>query len=977
MDEMNEKKEVAALEQALRRVLVGEVRFDKATRAMYATDSSNYRQVPIGVVIPRCEDDVTATLDLCRQFGVPVLSRGGGTSLAGQCCNVAVVIDFSKYLNKVLEVDPGRRIARVQAGTILDDLHRCTTPYGLIFGPDPATHDRCAIGGMIGNNSCGIHSVMSGRTSDNVEELEIITYRGLRMRVGRTSEEELDAIIRGGGPRGEIYAKLRDLRDRYGELIRTRFPRLPRRVSGYNLDELLPENGFNVARALVGSEGTCVTILQATVRLLPNPPVRVLVVLGYPDVFLAAEAVPHILTFGPVGLEGMDDYLRRFLRKKKRLSDNEKDPLPEGRGWLLVEFGGQTKEEALEKAQAMVADLARGTVRPSVKFPTPQEEALIWEVRKSGLGATAFLPDGRHTWPGWEDAAVPPENLAAYLRDFAALRDSFGYESALYGHFGDGCVHLRLDFDLLTREGIQKFERFLDAAGDLIARYGGSMSGEHGDGQARAHLLPKMFGDELVQAFREFKYIWDPDNRMNPGKVVDAFGPAENLRLGENYRPWQPSTHFHFPESFGSFSRALLRCVGVGRCRRLEGGAMCPSFMATREELHSTRGRARMLQEMIRGDFLTSTWRNEEVKEALDLCLSCKACKSDCPVSVDMATYKAEFLAHYYEGRLHPPAHYAMGLIHRWARFAELAPRLTNFFLKAPVVSTLMKEAGGLAKQRELPLFARETFTHWFFSRRPQSRAEGVAARRSTARTVILWPDTFNNHFTPEPLRAAVEVLEAAGWYVVVPHTRLACGRALFSAGMVSLAKRLLCQVMRVLQEEIRAAIPIVVLEPSSAAVFRDELPALFPQDEVAQKLSQQTFLLAEFLVRFANDWTPPRYERRAVFHAHCHHKAVMQVKYDEQLMSAMGITFGAPEPGCCGMAGSFGFEKEHYEISMKIGERALLPAVRQAAPDDLIIADGFSCREQIRQATGRVPQHLAEVIRDALNAQETRSASQ
>ncbi len=959
-----------ALEEALRRKIAGEVRFDRATRAMYATDASNYRQVPIGVVVPRSIEDVVDTLELCRQFGAPVLSRGGGTSLAGQCCNVAVVLDFSKYLNRVVEVDPARRIARVQAGTILDGLLRAVAPYGLTFGPDPATHDRCTVGGMIGNNSCGIHSVMAGRTSDNVQELEVITYRGDRMRVGPCTEEELEAIIRAGGPRGEIYRQLRDLRDRYADLIRTRYPRLPRRVSGFNLDDLLPENGFNVARALVGSEGTCVTILEATVRLVDNPPAKCLVVLGYPDVFTAAREVPEILRFGPVGLEGMDDYLRRFLRRKKRLTAAEQDPLPEGTGWLLVEMPGATPEEARERARELVAHLETRPDKPSVKFPDEREAALIWEVRKSGLGATAFLPDGRHTWPGWEDAAVPPENLADYLRDFAALRDRYGYESALYGHFGDGCVHLRLDFDLQSREGIAKFVRFLEDAGDLVVRYGGSMSGEHGDGQARAQLLPKMFGHELVEAFREFKRIWDPDNKMNPGKVVDAYGPDENLRLGANYRPWQPKTHFHFAESFGSFARAALRCVGVGRCRRLEGGAMCPSFMVTREELHSTRGRARMLQEMIRGDFLTSTWRNEEVKQALDLCLSCKACKSDCPVNVDMAMYKAEFLSHYYEGRARPREHYALSLIHLWARWAEVAPTMANKIMEIPGAQQLLKKLANVAPQRDLPRFAPETFTRWFVQRCPHQTAEGAAARgQIDERTVILYPDTFNDHFSPEPLKAALEVLEAAGWRVLVPRRHLPCGRALYDAGMLRLAKRLLCELMMTLGPEIDAGVPIVVLEPSSAAVFRDELPELFPEDKRAQALASQTFLLAEFLVTRCSGWKLPHWPRRAVFHAHCHHKAVMQVKYDEKVMQTMGIEFSAPEPGCCGMAGSFGFKRENYEISMKIGERALLPAVRRASSTDLVIADGFSCREQIRQATGRVPQHLAEVIRDALHA--------
>ncbi|AXA37179.1 MAG: FAD-binding oxidoreductase [Candidatus Hydrogenedentota bacterium] len=960
-----------ALEERLRREVVGEVRFDTATRAMYATDSSNYRQVPIGVVIPRSVEDVLATVAVCRAEGVPILSRGGGTSLAGQCCNVAVILDFSKYLNRVVEVDPARRVARVQPGTILDDLHKATTPLGLTFGPDPATHDRCTIGGMIGNNSCGIHSVQTGRTSDNIEELEILTVRGDRFRVGSTSPEELEAIIRAGGPRGEIYRKLRDLRDRYAELIRTRFPRLPRRVSGFNLDELLPENGFHVARALVGTEGTCVTFLEATVRLVENPPVRTLLVLGYPDVFSAAEAVPEILTYKPVGLEGMDDYLRRFLQKKRKQKREWSDPLPEGTGWLLIEFGGETQAEAEARARELMAVLAKRPNPPSMKLPNPQEAAVIWEVRKSGLGATAFLPDGRNTWPGWEDAAVPPENLAAYLRDFAELRDRFGYESAMYGHFGDGCVHMRLDFDFQTREGVEKFKRFLDEAGDLIVRHGGSMSGEHGDGQARAHLLPKMFGPELVEAFREFKRIWDPDNLMNPGKVVDAWGPADHLRLGPDYRPWSPVTYFAFPDSRNDFARAMLRCVGVGRCRRLEGALMCPSFMATREEKYSTRGRSRLLQEMIRGEVIRDRWRSKEVKEALDLCLSCKGCKTDCPTNVDMATYKAEFFAHHYEGRIRPLEAYALGLIDYWARLASLAPSVANALMHAPGLSGLMKKVLGIAPEREMPRFAPETFRKWFFRNWPgASPAEGVARRPAAqgGRVVILWADTFNNHFLPRTLRAGLNVLEAAGWYVVVPRSPDCCGRPLYDVGMLRLAKRVLQRIMTNLREEIEAGLPIVVLEPSCASVFRDELPALFPQNPLAQKLSEQVFLLAEFLAKFSPDWQPPAIRRKAVFHGHCHHKAVMQLSYDTQLLERMGIEYVAPEASCCGMAGAFGFKKATYEISMKIAERALLPAVRAARPEDLIIMDGFSCREQIRQATGRLPMHLAEVIEMGLS---------
>lgn len=929
---------------------------------MYATDASNYRQVPIGIVIPRTIQDVGHTIAICREHNAPILSRGGGTSLAGQCCNAAIVMDFSKYLNQVLEVDPEARRARVQPGTVLDELRNEAEKHHLTFGPDPATHDRCTLGGMIGNNSCGIHSVMAGRTVDNVEELEILTYDGLRMRVGRTSDEELARIIAEGGRRGDIYAHLGNLRDRYADLIRRRFPKFARRVSGYNLDELLPENGFNVARALVGTEGTCVTILEAKLQLVHSPPVRTLLVLGYPDVFASAEAVCEILTFKPVGLEGMDDYLRNFLRAKRGLTQEQLNILPEGTGWLLVEFGGESLEDAETQSRRLMDALARKQNPPSMKLTNVAEAKFVWDVRKSGLGATSFLPDGRSTWPGWEDAAVPPDKLADYLRDFKGLRDSFGYESAMYGHFGEGCVHMRIDFDLFSREGVAKFMKFLDAAGDLVVKYGGSMSGEHGDGQARAHLLPKTFGPELMEAFREFKSIWDPQNKMNPGKVVDAFRADENLRFGAEYKPWQPETHFHFPESSGNFSRAMLRCVGVGKCRRMEEGTMCPSYMVTHEEKHSTRGRARLLQEMLRGEVIGGGWKSEEVKDALDLCLACKGCKSDCPVNVDMATYKAEFLSHYYKGRMRPRTAYSMGMFHRLAPIASKAPWAFNAIGHTPVLNSIVKALGGISPHRELPRFAKRSFkSEWF--EKPRTTASAPAGR---GQRVILWPDTFNNYLSPQIAHSAARVLSSAGFDVSVPRANLCCGRPLYDFGFLDLAKKQLRGILDALRNDIEAGIPLVGLEPSCITVFRDELANLFPEDPLARKLAGQSYVFAEFLEKFAPDWivTPPQPDSARVFlHGHCHQKAVIGMRDDVKLLTRFGFEVEMPDTGCCGMAGSFGFNKHHYEVSMAVGERVLLPAVRAAIPQMQIVSDGFSCREQIRQATDRKALHLAQVL--------------
>jgi FAD/FMN-containing dehydrogenase/Fe-S oxidoreductase len=949
--------DASGLASALSRSVRGDVRFDNGSRALYATDASNYRQVPIGVVVPRDVDDVLATVSLGREYGAPILCRGGGTSLAGQCCNVAVVLDFSKYMAEILEVDPVRRIARVQPGVVLDRLRNAAEKHHLTFGPDPATHDRCTLGGMIGNNSCGVHSVMSGKTDDNIEELQIVTYDGLRMKVGQTSDADLEKIIAEGGRRGEIYAGLKKLRDTYSDLIRKRYPNIPRRVSGYNLNFLLPENGFNVARALVGSEGTCVTVLEASCRLVESPPERVLLVIAYPDVFQCADRVPEVMAHHPIGLEGIDDLLVEFTRRK-RLSPEGLALLPPGGGWLLAEFGAATVAEAESQARELMRTLSQSPIPPQMHLFTDKAQAKrVWEVREAALGATSHVQGEPPGWEGWEDAAVNPENLGSYLRSLFQMMKGYGYRSALYGHFGHACVHMRINFDLQSTQGIANYRKFVEEAADLVVSFGGSFSGEHGDGQSRAELLPKMFGPELIQAFREFKALWDPDWKMNPGKVIEPYKLDENLRLGADYKPWEPKTHFQFPDDQGSLAYATLRCVGVGKCRHDEGGVMCPSFRATREEEHSTRGRAHLLWEMTNGDVIRDGWRDQHVKDSLDLCLACKGCKSDCPVGVDVATYKAEFLSHYYEGRRRPLGAYAFGNIDIWSRLASRVPGLVNLTTQLPFLRDISKLLAGIPRERSIPAFAPQTFRHWF-SRRRRRNVEGTP--------VLLWPDTFNNYFLPDTAKAAVDVLESAGYCVILPKAKLCCGRPLYDWGMLDRAKHLLLEILDALQPEIEQGISIVVLEPSCATVFRDELLNLFPKDERARRLSQQTFLLTEFLEQKAKHFPLPKLSRKALVHGHCHHKSVMRMTDEEAVLRRMEIDFQAPAPGCCGMAGAFGFESDKYEISVAIGELELLPAVRKASPDCLIIADGFSCREQIAQCTDRHALHLAEVIQMA-----------
>jgi len=948
-----------ALGSALRRHLRGEVRFDNGSRALYATDGSNYRQVPIGVVLPRNADDAIATISVCREHGAPILCRGGGTSLAGQCCNVAVVLDFSKYMAEIVELDPERRIARVQPGVILDHLRSAAEKHNLTFGPDPASHSRCTLGGMIGNNSCGVHSIMAGKTDDNIEELDILTYDGVRMRVGQTSDAELDSIIREGGRRGEIYAGLKAIRDQYASLVRQRYPNIPRRVSGYNLNFLLPENGFHVARALVGSEGTCVTILEATCRLVESPQERVLLAIGCPDVYQCADLVPEVMSHNPIGLEGIDNFLVDCTRRKGMNSEGLA-LLPEGGGWLLAEFGAASAAEAESQARQVIDSLGHAQSAPTFRLFTDKRQATkVWEIRESALGAVSHVPGEPWAWEGWEDSSVAPEKLGRYLRDFRKLTDHYKYRSSQYGHFGHGCVHSRIGFDLESPEGIKKFRKFVEEAADLVVSYGGSLFGEHGGGQSRAELLPKMFGAELIEAFRKFKRLWDPDGKMNPGKVVEPYRLDENLRLGANYKPWVPETHFKFPDDHGSLALATQRCVGVGKCRQFEGGVMCPSFRVTREEEHSTRGRAHLLWEMTKGDVIRDQWQDANVKSALDLCLACKGCKSDCPVGVDVATYKAEFLSHHYARRLHPLNHYGFGHIDRWALLASKSPGLANFFTQTPLLRDITRALAGISSKRKIPAFAAESFRSWLKRYRP---------RNPEAAPVVLWPDTFNNYFHPETAIAAVEVLEAAGYRVTVPEGNVCCGRPLYDFGMLDRAKGLLRRTLSQLSREIADGVPVVVLEPSCASVFRDELLNLFPEDQQAKRFSQQVFLLSEFLEKRASNFQLPSLARKALVHGHCHQKSIMKMSDEETVMRRMGIDFEMPAPGCCGMAGAFGFEKEKYDVSLAIGELELLPAVRNAPSDCLIVADGFSCREQIQQCTGRPALHLAEVIRLALD---------
>ena len=981
------------LEAALRADVRGDVEFGAGTRAVYATDSSNYRQVPIGVVFPRDEAAVVSTLTICARFDVPVLGRGGGTSLAGQGCNEAVIVDFSRYMTAILEIDPEARIARVQPGVVLDDLRVAAEAHGLTFGPDPATHAWCTLGGMIGNNSCGTHALFAGKTVDNVERLRVVTYGGARYEFGSYDDEQYAELVKTGAAEAAILGSLREIGRRSGPLVASRFPDLPRRVSGFNLDQIIPGRPLHVARLLVGTESTCALVTEATLRLIPSPAHRRLVVLAYPGIFEAADAVSGLLSIleaGLIGLEGFDVTLVRQMRAHRLNLDNLgllpdlNEALERGRGgWLLAEIGGDTAEEADARTDQFVSRLPAALHFRRLDDPADQRGA--WAIRESGLGATALREDGDHNLEGWEDAAVPPGRLGAYLRGITKLWDEYGYDGAWYGHFGQGCVHTRNNFDLRSEAGLRAYRSYVESAADLVASLGGSLSGEHGDGQSRGELLERMYGPEIVDAFRQVKSAFDPKGRMNPGKVVDPYPLDANIRFGPGYRtsPLTPR-YFPFAQDAGSMQHAAERCVGVGRCRRDDAGVMCPSYRATRDERHSTRGRAKLLVELFQGEVTETSWRNEDVREALDLCLSCKGCAVDCPTHVDMATYKAEFLAHHYQGRLRPREMYALGFVPWLARAATRFPAAANAALSAPVISTLLRRAAGVATNRPAPRFAASSVRRVLRARSTSAQAlnpgrnSDASHRPASANpTVVLWPDTFTDAYRPALALSWKTVLEAAGESVAVPTEWACCARPLYDTGMLDLARKTLRRLLDVLDVHIAAGTPIVVPEPSCLAAFRDELPKLLADDPRAAKLATLSRAPAEHLLATGAAATLARAAARSsapvpvAIHPHCHARAVHAADADRRLLEALGHDVSVLDAGCCGLAGSFGFSAKHEPVSRTIGEQQWLPRIQSGSRDRVLIIDGFSCATQyahLAPPDAPSPTTLADLLLDRVD---------
>lgn len=947
--------DMGKLGPALRSAIRGTVRDDAASRGLYAVDASNYRVVPDLVVVPADADDLAAAVALTAEAGAPVTLRGGGTSMAGNAIG-GVVIDSSRHVNRILDIDAGARTAVVEPGVVLTDLLAAARPLGLAFGADPSSASRATIGGMIANNACGAHSVAWGTTADNVRSLDVILADGTRCSVeSRGARAELAARV---GREGELHRSLQTFIDEHELAIRRRFGRFTRQISGYALHRLLPENGYDVAGLLCGSEGGFAATLQATLALTPLPSARVLCVLGFSDSVTSAECVPVVLAHSPLTMESINVDLVDRLPREVRRAANEAG-LPAGRAWLLVEMGGEDRVAAELSAEKMLAALRDSGSPASASLVTdPAAQAVLWRCRTDAAGLATRRADGAEAWGGWEDAAVPPERLADYLRGLDELMGRYGLSGASYGHFGEGCMHMRIDFDLLSAEGVAAYRSFVEEATDLVVSLGGSVSGEHGDGRARSELLGRMYGTDGLALLAEMKRIWDPNEMMNPGVIVDPpaldaairhLGPAKDRKL---------LTLFSYPDDGGDFAQAQRRCVGIGKCRQSSGGVMCPSFQATHDEMASTRGRAHLLWEMLHGEVVTDGWRSTEVRDALDLCLSCKGCLSDCPVNVDMATYKAEFTHHHYAGRpwARPLSHWSMGWLPQMSRIASRAPRLVNRMAG----TALAKRLGGIAPERDVPAFAEETFTSWFARRAP-------AGRPDTRDAVMLWPDSFTNYLAPQVGRAAVAVLEAAGYRVVLPNGPVCCGLTLISTGQLKAAKKRIRRSLTVLTPQLDADIPIVGLEPSCTAVLRRDATELLHDDPRVAALASSTVTFAEFLTR--SGWAPPEVSTEALVQTHCHQHAVLGFDADRALMAKAGIHAEIPDSGCCGLAGNFGFERGHYEVSQAVGERVLLPAVRAAAPTTAVVADGFSCRTQIAHGTPRRAVHLAELLAKALDS--------
>lgn len=962
-DSVTERLNAAAAD--LRRSVKGEVRFDLTSRLLYATDASIYQIMPLGVVIPRDADDVVATVEVAARYELPVLPRGAGTSLAGQAVGAAVVVDCSKYMNRLLDVDPEARTCRVEPGHVLAELNRRLAPLGLMFGPDPASADRATVGGVLGNNATGAHSILYGMAADNVEAVHAVLADGSICTFSPLDEEALQARLRLETAEGRLYRALCNLADRYAPAIERDFPRHWRRASGYNLDRLLAgrrRGCLNLAEVLVGSEGTLAFVTEATLKLVPRPPHRGLGVVEFGDLIRALEAVMPILETEPAAIELLDHYLLSLTRAQPGYAPLLTWVRGDPEAILFVEFFGESEAEVRHKLDRLEARLARWGYQdaPILKLLDPKAQQRAWSVRKAGLGLLLSMKGDWKPVTFVEDTSVPPEHLPEFIRRFRQVVRDHGTDAAFYAHASAGCLHCRPILNLKTAEGVRQMRQIAEAVVELVLAFGGVLSGEHGDGLSRSEFNRRLFGPELYRAMQEFKAAWDPHNRFNPGKIVNAPPMDQNLRYGPDYRAVEPSTAFAFRDMQG-FARAVEQCNGMGVCRRLHGGVMCPSFRATLEETDSTRGRANMLRAAISGR-LPDGLASSEVYRVLDLCLACKACKHECPSQVDMARLKSEFLYHYARTHRRPLRDYLFAYLPALYRLAAPFAPLVNGILGAPVVPHLLGRLG-IAPNRRLPRLHRRTFRHWFERHTPHPRA-------GERGTVVLFADTFTTYNEPQVGAAAVRVLEACGWTVRLAPP-VCCGRPFISKGFLDQARDRAKQVVETLAPFAEAGFPVVGLEPSCLLTLRDEVLDLLPGNAQAEAVARHAFLLGEFLSAHAEvvkEVFRPR-SRLVLYHAHCHEKALAG---SQAALNALALVpdqrVELIETTCCGMAGSFGYEAEHDRISRQIAQLGLVPTVETAPADAVIAVSGFSCRQQVAALTGRRPYHLAEVLAEALN---------
>ncbi|MGP5208263.1 FAD-binding and (Fe-S)-binding domain-containing protein [Corynebacterium casei] len=930
------------------------MREDMTTRAAYSSDASIFRRIPKAVLEPKSVEDIRDGIAVAKARGWSIISRGGGTSVAGNAIGTGLIIDTSRYFNRILDIDVENHTATVEPGVVCDALRDAVSEHGLTYGPDPSTHSRCTIGGMVANNACGSHSVAYGTAAENLVSVTIMLANGEEVTFGSNgvSDEGIDK-------------QMHQLVDAHANLIDAELGRFPRQVSGYGLHYLLDKHGFDAAKAIAGTEGTVGVITKMTVKLVEVPKVKALAVLAFETVYDAASAAARLRLPGVATIEGMGGDLLDALRSKRgqekaggNLPGNRKG-IPAG-GWLYCEVGGDSLEEAEALAETVAAFVA--TV-DSVVVSNPQEMRELWRIREASAGVVTRLPDGGEAWPNWEDSAVPPENLADYLRDLYALMDKYSLRGIPFGHFGEGCVHVRISFDFGSEEGIEIFNKFMNEAAELVSSYDGSLSGEHGDGRARSALLDRMYSEEMRALFKQFKNILDPDGLFNPGVLVDPDEVTEGLRMAPGQRTFELTPVHKFSHDRGSMVNAVNRCVGVSACRS-EENSMCPSFQITGDEVHSTRGRARLLSEMFRGESVADGYKSEEVLEALDLCLSCKACASECPVNVDMATYKSEFLHKHYKGKIRPMAHYMMGwlpLLGHIAHKVPLLPRIIDMSMRTPVLRTVIAKVGGLDTSRPLIRFAPSSLRKWHKKR----------SNNQATKTVVLWPDSFNASLDTSPATAAVEVLETLGYRVEIPQEFVCCGLTWHSTGQLDMTQRVLKQTAKVMKPYTDRGLTVIGIEPSCTVMLKGEATEL-SDDPAIHQLAKSTVSFAEFVAPLIKEKVDSGEIQPANISAltqvHCHEKSLGDPQHSAKLLDALGVSQSDIETGCCGLAGNWGFEKGHAEMSMALGERELFPKVRDAgAQGNAVIADGFSCRTHIDQGTGFAPQHVAEIVRNVL----------